>query len=182
MPENEKNVEKTGLRRVQRELDRTFASLGHGMYVIDNERRTLLRNRASESQARGRPEMGERQTIIIAEDQAQIANLIKFKLEKSGYQVLWGKNGQLAWELIQNNPCDLVILDVMMPIMDGFEVLNAMKAEPSTKEIPVIMLTAKGMEEDIIKGFDAGVVDYLVKPFSVTELAARVKATIDRSP
>jgi len=123
--------------------------------------------------------MDEKRRIVIAEDEPQIANLVKYKLEKSGFEVIWGENGQLAWELIQAQKPDLVILDVMMPIMDGFEVLNAMKAEPSTEEIPVIMLTARGMEEDILKGFDAGVVDYMVKPFSVTELAARVRATID---
>ncbi len=124
--------------------------------------------------------MNEEPTILIAEDEPQIANLVKFKLEKSGFQVLWGENGKQALELINEHKPDLVILDVMMPIMDGFEVLRAMKAEPETENIPVIMLTAKSMEEDILKGFESGAVDYMVKPFSVSELAARVKTNLAR--
>lgn len=125
--------------------------------------------------------VADRQTIVIAEDEAQIANLVKYKLEKSGYEVLWGGNGRLALDLIEQNHPDLVILDVMMPVMDGYEVLRAMKADPVTKSIPVIMLTARGLEQDILKGFDNGAVDYVVKPFSVTELAARIKTNLVRA-
>jgi DNA-binding response OmpR family regulator len=124
--------------------------------------------------------MSDKQVIVVAEDEPQIANLVRYKLEKSGYEVLWGKNGQRAWELIKESNPDLVILDLMMPIMDGFEVLRAMQGASETKEIPAIMLTARGMERDILKGFAEGAVDYMVKPFSVTELAARVKAAIGR--
>jgi DNA-binding response OmpR family regulator len=124
--------------------------------------------------------MSDKPVVVVAEDEPQIANLVRYKLEKSGYEVLWGKDGQRAWELIQESKPDLVILDVMMPIMDGFEVLRAMHDGPETREIPAIMVTARGMEEDILKGFEEGAVDYMVKPFSVTELAARVKATIGR--
>ncbi len=124
--------------------------------------------------------MSEEATIVIAEDGVDIGNLVKYKLEKSGYMVYWGKNGREAWELIQEHKPDLVILDVMMPIMDGFKVLRAMKADPETREIPAIMLTSKGMEEDILKGFELGVADYMVKPFSVSELAARVKTNLGR--
>ena len=124
--------------------------------------------------------MSDKPVVVVAEDEPQIANLVRYKLEKSGYEVLWGKDGQRAWELIQESKPDLVILDVMMPIMDGFEVLRAMHDRPETREIPAIMVTARGMEEDILKGFEEGAVDYMVKPFSVTELAARVKATIGR--
>ena len=125
--------------------------------------------------------MSDKQVVVLAEDEPQIANLVRYKLEKSGYEVLWGEDGQRAWELIQESKPDLVILDVMMPMMDGFEVLRAMKGEPGTNAIPAIMLTARSMEEDILKGFEEGAVDYMVKPFSVTELAARVKATIGRN-
>ena len=124
--------------------------------------------------------MNDKQVIVVAEDEPQIANLVRYKLEKSGYEVLWGEDGQRAWELIKENNPDLVILDVMMPVMDGFEVLRAMQGASETREIPTIMLTARGLEEDILKGFEEGAVDYMVKPFSVTELAARVKATIGR--
>lgn len=125
--------------------------------------------------------MTEKRLIVIAEDEPQIANLIKFWLEKTGCEVLWGENGKLALELINENKPDLVILDVMMPIMDGFEVLRLMKEEEETSDIPVIMLTARGMEADVLKGFDSGAVDYLIKPFSVSELAARVKSALARS-
>jgi len=124
--------------------------------------------------------MNDKQVIVVAEDEPQIANLVRYKLEKSGYEVLWGEDGQRAWELIKENNPDLVILDVMMPVMDGFEVLRAMQGASETREIPTIMLTARGLEEDILKGFEEGAVDYMVKPFSVTELAARVKASIGR--
>lgn len=124
--------------------------------------------------------MEEKQTIVIAEDQPDIAQLVLFKLTKQGYEVVWGKNGREALELIYEKRPSLIILDVMMPIMDGFEVLRKLKADPSTKDVPVIMLTAKTMEEDILKGFDSGAVDYIGKPFSVSELAARVKAVLGR--
>lgn len=124
--------------------------------------------------------MAERQMVVIAEDDAQIANLVRFKLEKSGYDVLVGENGKRGLELIREHQPDLVILDVMMPIMDGFEVLRTMKSEEPTREIPVIMLTARSMEEDILKGFEAGAVDYLTKPFSVSELAVRVNSILAR--
>lgn len=125
--------------------------------------------------------MTEKRLIVIAEDEPQIANLIKFWLEKTGCEVLWGENGKLALELINENKPDLVILDVMMPIMDGFEVLRLMKEEEETSDIPVLMLTARSMEADVLKGFDSGAVDYMIKPFSVSELAARVKSALARS-
>lgn len=124
--------------------------------------------------------MEDNKSIVIAEDQSDIAHLVDYRLTKLGYEVTWGKNGREALEYVREKKPALVILDVMMPIMDGFEVLRKLKSDPETKEIPVIMLTAKSMEEDILKGFDSGAVDYIVKPFSVSELAARVKAVLGR--
>lgn len=118
--------------------------------------------------------------MLIAEDDPEIANFVKFKLEKSGLEVMHGENGKVALELINENKPDLVILDIMMPIMDGFEVLRLMKENPETRGIPVIMLTAKGMEADVLKGFETGAVDYITKPFSVSELAVRVKSVLAR--
>jgi DNA-binding response OmpR family regulator len=125
--------------------------------------------------------MDDKRLIVVAEDEPQIANLVKFKLEKSGYQVMVGENGKVALELINQFHPHLVILDVMMPIMDGFEVLRLIKEGEETKGIPVIMLTAKGMETDVLKGFDNGAVDYITKPFSVSELAARVASAMGRA-
>lgn len=124
--------------------------------------------------------MGDKMLVVIAEDEPQIANLVKFKLEKSGYEVLWGENGKVALELVRQHHPDLVILDVMMPIMDGFEVLRLMKEGEGTKDIPAIILTTRGMETDVLKGFKAGAVDYMTKPFGVSELAARVKSVLAR--
>ncbi len=124
--------------------------------------------------------MGGKNLVLIAEDDPEIANFVKFKLEKSGLEVMHGENGKVALELINENKPDLVILDIMMPIMDGFEVLRLMKENPETRGIPVIMLTAKGMEADVLKGFETGAVDYITKPFSVSELAVRVKSVLAR--
>lgn len=124
--------------------------------------------------------MGEKQLVVIAEDDPQIANLIKFKLEKSGYEVMHGENGRAALQLINEHQPDIVILDVMMPIMDGFEVLRLMKEGEGTSRIPVIMLTARSMEADVLRGFDEGAVDYITKPFSVAELTARVRNVLAR--
>ncbi len=92
--------------------------------------------------------------------------------------MLWGENGRKALEILNENDADLVILDLMMPVMDGFEVLKNLKSNQKTKDIPVIILTAKRMEEDVLKGFDLGAEDYVIKPFSVSEVLARVRRII----
>ncbi len=124
--------------------------------------------------------MADKPLVVIAEDDAQIANLVRFKLEKSGFSVMHGENGKIALELITEHRPDLVILDVMMPIMDGFELLRSLKEGEDTRDIPVIMLTARGMEADVLKGFESGAVDYLTKPFSVAELVARIRSVLAR--
>jgi DNA-binding response OmpR family regulator len=117
--------------------------------------------------------------IVLAEDDHQIASLVKFKLEKDGYTVHLGENGRVALDLINKTVPDMVILDVMMPVMDGFDVLRTLKSSDDTSSIPVIMLTAREMEEDVLKGFDLGAVDYMTKPFSPSELSARVRVNLD---
>ena len=113
--------------------------------------------------------------IILAEDEPQIARLTKFKLEREGYEVIWEKDGGAALESIKANNPDLVLLDVMMPVMDGYQVLKKMKENENTKNIPIIMLTAKGQEQDVVKGIEMGSADYVVKPFRPAELVARIK-------
>ncbi len=117
--------------------------------------------------------------IVLAEDDHQIASLVKFKLEKDGFTVHLGENGRVALDLINKTVPDMVILDVMMPVMDGFDVLRTLKSSDDTSSIPVIMLTAREMEEDVLKGFDLGAVDYMTKPFSPSELSARVRVNLD---
>ena len=117
--------------------------------------------------------------IVLAEDEPQIAKLVKFKLEKEGFEITWKDNGGDALDTIKQTRPDLVILDVMMPVMDGYHVLKKVKEDPELKHIPVIMLTAKGQERDVVKGFDLGSEDYIVKPFRPAELVARIKKILE---
>lgn len=112
--------------------------------------------------------------ILLAEDEAHIAKMIRFKLEKAGYEVTWKEDGEQALKAILELKPDAVILDVMMPVMSGFEVLKAVRESEGAKEIPVMMLTARGQETDKMQGFDLGANDYMTKPFSPAELAARL--------
>ena len=100
-------------------------------------------------------------------------------MQNSGYEVLWAENGGMAFESVKENKPDLVLLDIMMPVMDGYQVLKKLKQDDTLKDIPVIMLTAKGQERDVLKGFDLGSSDYIVKPFRPAELAARVKKILE---
>ena len=115
------------------------------------------------------------QKIVVAEDEQHIAKLISFKLEREGYEVTWAKDGEEALEKIRQVMPDLVLLDVMMPVMDGYEVLRNLKNDDRLDTIPVIMLTAKSQEQDIVRGFDLGTDDYIVKPFRPAELVVRIK-------
>jgi len=118
--------------------------------------------------------------ILIVEDEEDIAELLEYNLQRSGYQptaVYTGEDGLL--ESREAVP-DLILLDLMLPGLSGLEVCRRLKADPATADIPVIMLTAKGEEEDIIAGFDAGADDYVTKPFRPKVLLARVKAVLRR--
>ena len=116
--------------------------------------------------------------IVLAEDEAHIARLVIFKLEREGYEVIWADDGGKALEKVKESSPDLVILDIMMPVMDGYEVLKYLKEDDNLKSIPVIMLTAKGQEHDIVKGFEYGTEDYIIKPFSPAELLVRVRKAL----
>ena len=116
--------------------------------------------------------------ILLAEDEPHIARLVVFKLEREGYEVIWAKDGGEALESIKKDIPDLVLLDVMMPVMDGFDVLKKIKEDERLWKIPVIMLTAKGQIKDVEKGFDLGSDDYVVKPFRPDELVARIKSKL----
>ncbi len=113
--------------------------------------------------------------ILVAEDEPQTAQLIEFKLKQQGFEVVHAKDGEEAARLIPLERPALVILDAMMPVMDGFEVLRRVKESPDLKDIPVIMLTAKNKDKDVVAGLELGAADYIVKPFSPAELVARVR-------
>ena len=116
--------------------------------------------------------------ILVVEDQEEISRIVTMYLEKEGYSYYAAKNGFEALEYFNSHDCHLVILDVMMPGIDGFEVLREVR---KISEVPVIMLTAKHEETDRIKGFDTGADDYVAKPFSARELMQRIKAVLRRT-
>ncbi len=120
-------------------------------------------------------EVKNKQTILIVDDQP--ANIrILLEILRSDYDTRVAIEGEVALDIVRSdNPPDLVLLDVMMPGIDGFEVCERMKADPRTAEIPVIFITAKGNEDDMVRGFQSGAVDYVVKPFSPVVVKARVK-------
>jgi DNA-binding response OmpR family regulator len=121
--------------------------------------------------------------VLVAEDDAQIAYLLQFLLEREGYRVLVAPDGRKAQRLIDEMaPPQLAILDVMMPYADGFEVLAYLRAKPGWREMPVIMLTARSQEKDIVRALDAGASDYVVKPFLPDELKARIRRLVAQGP
>lgn len=118
--------------------------------------------------------------ILIVDDEEHIVELLKFNLEVKGYKVLCAYDGVDGFNLAKEEKPDLVLLDLMLPGIDGIEVCRRMKSDSELKKTPVIMLTAKNLEQDKIKGLEIGADDYMTKPFSVKELMARVKAVLRR--
>jgi DNA-binding response OmpR family regulator len=118
--------------------------------------------------------------ILIVEDEASIFKLVSFRLQHLGHEVIWVQDGGQALEAAREQSPDLILLDVMIPVYDGFQVLKKLKADPVTQLIPVIMLTARGHEKDVVAGIEGGADDYVVKPFSFPELIARVNAALAR--
>ena len=121
------------------------------------------------------------QTILIAEDQKHIRNLIEYKLKNVGFDVVAVEDGQAALETAKAILPSLIMLDVMMPLMTGFEVLSALKQDERTKGIPVLLVTAQSKEHEVLHGLELGADDYITKPFSPNELAARVKKVLLRT-
>lgn len=118
--------------------------------------------------------------IAIIEDDRDINELIAYNLQKEDYQVVRAYDGGQGLFLVQKERPDLVLLDLMLPGMDGLEICRSLKGAADTKRIPIIMITAKGDESDVIVGLQMGADDYLTKPFSVKVLLARIKAVIRR--
>jgi two-component system, OmpR family, alkaline phosphatase synthesis response regulator PhoP len=118
--------------------------------------------------------------ILVVEDDQDIADLLAHYLEKAGHQVTRLSSGKDVMPQLRATPADLVILDLMLPGMDGLLVCQAMRADPATAAIPVIMLTARGEEADRVAGLELGADDYVTKPFSPKELVARVAARLRR--
>jgi two-component system, OmpR family, response regulator MtrA len=119
--------------------------------------------------------------IVVADDDADIRDLVVFKLQQSGYEVVPVSDGAAAVEACRDELPDLAVLDVMMPGMSGLDACRELRGDASLAGIPVILLTARAQESDIAQGFNVGADDYVVKPFSPRELAARVAAVLQRS-
>ena len=119
--------------------------------------------------------------VLVVEDEPKIANMERDFLEGAGFEPYVTDNGEEALKIMDEVKIDAIILDVMLPGEDGLEILSRLKASEVTKEIPVIMVTAKGAEYDKVMGLDCGADDYITKPFSMRELMARVKANMRRT-
>jgi len=121
-----------------------------------------------------------KEKILIVEDEKDIIKVLDYNLKKEGFRTVSCRDGEAALALAKNEHPDLVILDLMLPGLDGLEVCKALKKEVKTQGIPIIMLTAKAQETDKVLGLELGADDYITKPFSPRELAARVKAVLRR--
>ena len=119
-------------------------------------------------------------SILVVEDEDALATLLQYNLDKEGYRVTVATDGEEALMLTSERPPDLVLLDWMLPKVSGVEVCRRLRARPETRNLPIVMLTARGEESDRVRGLETGADDYVVKPFSMTELSARIRAVLRR--
>ena len=120
------------------------------------------------------------QHILVVDDERDILELVKYNLDKEGYHVTVVESGEDALAATRTKLPDVVVLDLMLPGVDGLEVCRRLKSDPRTQSIPIVMLTAKGSEADIVAGLELGAADYVTKPFSPRVLTARIKAVLRR--
>lgn len=118
--------------------------------------------------------------IFIIEDEADILEVLEFNLAQEGFEVGCSQEGELGLSLVRRDSPDLLLLDLMLPDSDGLDICRQLKADPATSRIPIVMVTARGKESDIVLGLGIGADDYITKPFSVSEVLARVKAVLRR--
>jgi DNA-binding response OmpR family regulator len=118
--------------------------------------------------------------VFIIEDDKEIADMLRFNLEAEGYATTYREDGESGLRQVSEEPPDLLLLDLILPGLDGLEICQQLKASPKTAGIPIIMVTAKGHESDIVLGLKLGADDYVTKPFSVRELIARIRAVLRR--
>ena len=119
--------------------------------------------------------------VLVVEDEAPLVTLLRYNLEKEGFQVCEASDGEEAMVQIAERKPDLVLLDWMLPLVSGIEVCRRIRRSPETRSLPVIILTARGEETDRVRGLDSGADDYVVKPFSPSELVARLRAVMRRA-
>src|SRR5512137_1097611 len=121
-----------------------------------------------------------KERILVVDDEEDILELVRFHLAREGYQLTLASTGEAALKKAKLETFDLIVLDLMLPGMDGLEVAKALKADARTKAVPIVMLTAKGEDADVVTGLEIGADDYITKPFSPRVLTARVKAVLRR--
>ena len=122
-----------------------------------------------------------KKSIVVIEDESDILEVLKYNLEREGYRVRTSRDGESGLRLIREENPDLVLLDLMLPSLDGIEICRRLREDPVTRTLPVIMLTAKGEESDVVLGLGVGADDYVTKPFSTGELTARIRAVLRRT-
>lgn len=122
-----------------------------------------------------------KECILVVEDEQDILELVRYNLARENYQVFCANSGEEALKIVESEPLDLMVLDLMLPGIDGLEVTRRLKNNPRTQNVFIVMLTAKGSETDIVAGLELGGDDYITKPFSPRILLARIKAVIRRS-
>jgi two-component system alkaline phosphatase synthesis response regulator PhoP len=120
------------------------------------------------------------ESILVIEDEQDIQELVRYNLAKEGYKVDSVLTGEEGLKRARENPPDLIVLDLMLPGMDGLEVCKILKSGPKTHHIPIVMLTAKGEESDVVSGLELGADDYITKPFSPKVMVARIRAVLRR--
>ncbi len=125
------------------------------------------------------PLAGQKKRVLVVDDERHIVRLVQVNLERQGYEVLTAYDGVECLEKAKSERPDLIVLDVMMPRMDGFEALQRLKSDPETSHIPVIMLTARAQDRDVLQGYQYGADLYLTKPFSPMELLSLVRRVFE---
>jgi len=123
----------------------------------------------------------ETTTVLIVEDEPDLREILRYNLEREGFKVIESEDGEAGLALLRKHLPKIVLLDIMLPGMDGVEICRSIKYDPQTRSIPVIMVTARGDESDIVLGLGVGADDYIIKPFSPRELVARIKAVLRRA-
>ncbi|MCB2198827.1 response regulator [bacterium] len=203
LPEGEIEQAKKTIRDLQQVVSSIpFTSVGGASYPLtfsaglvkvtqpDSTEQVLTEGRHALAQAKrkgdgilhthGDPDQPPR--ILLAEDDPMIVKLVQHRLQRAGVEVVAVNNGRDALEKGLSLPFDLIILDVKMPVHDGFEVTRRLRLEPSLKDVPIVLFTSLGSEQDLIRGFELGVDDYITKPFSPAELLARLLHLIRKRP
>lgn len=125
--------------------------------------------------------MAEKRTILLVDDDIFLVDIMAFTFKQSGFEIIKAHNGKEALEVLEKEKIDLILTDIMMPVMDGFELARNVKDNPNHKHMPIIFLTAKSNIEDKNKGFSLGINDYVVKPFNLKDLVSRINKVLDEN-